>query len=56
MNDLKNTRVMIAVSALVAIIVGFLFLRLIRISAGCVVWSAIIIFIAGLLLATYKSY
>lgn len=59
MSDLKNSWMIITSSGFLAIIMGFIFLRLVRLSAGCVVWSFILLTIAGLLGAgafCLKSY
>lgn len=49
-NDLKNTWMIISISALIAIIISFAFLCVLRMCAGVVVWSFIFVIIIGLFL------
>lgn len=55
-NDIRNTWMLISFSAVLAIIMGFVFLRIVRFSAGCIVWSAIFSFIGLFLFAAFKCY
>lgn len=47
-NDVKNSWKVIMTSAIWAILLGFIFLLVVRLCAGFIIWSSIIVVIVGL--------